>query len=137
MEQLKFELYEDELISPLMGHRLSDIESFIASLLLDARSESPLPLKSIIRRVNDAKGVKPSERTVKSIIRALRKEHAFPILSRRKPPAGYWWCGSAAEMEAFIQMFKSQAMDELHTLSKIVKQTYPYLAGQLKFDEAA
>lgn len=38
-------------------------------------------------------------------------------------------------MQAFIESFRSQALDELHTLSKIVNANYPALQGQLKFDD--
>jgi hypothetical protein len=38
-------------------------------------------------------------------------------------------------MEAFIESYRAQALDELHTLSKIVKHNYPALQGQLKFEE--
>lgn len=38
-------------------------------------------------------------------------------------------------MEAFIESFRSQALDELRTLSKIIRHNYPALQGQLKFEE--
>ncbi|HYX72155.1 MAG TPA: hypothetical protein VE732_05240 [Nitrososphaera sp.] len=135
-EQLKFKLYEEELLDPLRGHALTEIERFIASLLLDATTDKPIGIAEIIRAYAAHSGKRISDRIVKGIIRRLRKEHAFPILARRsKKPTGYWWCGSAAEMEMFIESFRSQALDELHTLSTIIKHNYPALLGQLKFDE--
>ncbi len=132
--QLKFELYEEELLNPLRGHELSDLESFVASLLLTASTHRPIGIAEIIEEVERQKNLRLTERKVKGIIRTLRKEHTFPILARRKKPTGYWWCASAQEMEAFIESFRAQALDELHTLSKIVKNNYPALQGQLRFD---
>ncbi len=102
-EQLKFELYEDELLQPLKGHELSDLESYIAGLLLHASSEQPMGIADIIRhvQVNLRKTISP--RLVKGTIRTLRKEHLFPILARRGAPAGYWWCASADEMRGTLQ----------------------------------
>jgi hypothetical protein len=87
-EELKFQTYEAELLSPLSGHELSDVESFVASLLLDANREYPVGIKTIIERVSRVKGFDLSDRKVKDIIRSLRKDHAFPILASRKPPTG-------------------------------------------------
>lgn len=124
------------MLNPLNGHELTDVEKFVASLLLDARRDFPFGIKAIIARVRCVKGSNLSERRVKRIIRSLRKDHAFPILASRQPPTGYWWCASADEMTEFIESFKSQALDELHTLSKIVKHNYPALLGQLSFEDA-
>src|ERR687883_144323 len=105
-EQLKFKLYEDELLKPLRGHELSELESFVASLLLTASTHSPIGIADIIEAVKrntlvclPGKTTKARERAVKKIIRTLRKDHTFPILSRKKKPTGYWWCASALEME--------------------------------------
>ena len=136
-EQIKFETYERELINPLRGHELTDLERYIASLLLDARSERPLGVAQIITHVEMAlAGLRIDERKVKSVIRALRKSHAFPILSRKSKPSGYWWCDSVGEMQNYIEQWKAQPLDELHTLSVIVRQNYPALAGQLRLENA-
>jgi hypothetical protein len=135
-EQLKFQRFEDELLNPLSGHELSDVERFVANLLLDASRENPVGIRRIIEQVSRAKDFDLSERKVKEIIRSLRKDHAFPILASRKPPTGYWWCASADEMAEFIGSFRSQALDELHTLSKIVRHNYPALMGQLSLEDA-
>ncbi len=134
-EQLKFETFEEELLNPLRGHELSDVEMFVSSLLLGASREHPVGIKAIILGVNASKGYELTERKVKDIIRALRKNHAFPIIASRKPPAGYWWCGSVEEMQEFIESFRSQALDELHTISQIVKHNFPALAGQLSLED--
>ena len=130
------QLFESELLNPMRGHELSPLEEFVGSLLLDASSEKPI-YNAMIRQMVQASSLHQeiSERTVKEIIRTLRKDHAFPIISRRKPPSGYWWCSSKREMEEFIEVFKSQALDELHTLSRIVKSNFPELAGQLRLEE--
>ncbi|MGH9942460.1 MAG: hypothetical protein ACRD9R_08910 [Pyrinomonadaceae bacterium] len=134
-EQLKFRLYEDELLAPLSGHELTELERFIASLLLSANTHRPVGIAEIIRSAEFILSKKVSERAVKQTIRSLRKEHKFPILARRKQPTGYWWCASTAEMQAFIESFRAQALDELHTLSQIVKHNYPALQGQLSFED--
>ena len=139
--QLKFQIFEEELLNPLRGHELSGLESFVASLLLTASTHRPIGIAEIIQVVERTNGLslkgktpKSKERAVKDIIHTLRKDHAFPILARRKNPSGYWWCASVQEMEAFIESYRSQALDELHTLSQIVRHNYPALQGQLSFD---
>lgn len=136
-EQLKFNIYEQELLNPLRGHKLSDMESYIASLLLTADTHRPIGIAEIMRSVESSLNVRINERLVKRVIRTLRKDHAFPILARKKQPSGYWWCGGISEMEAFIESFRKQALDELHTLSKIVTRNYPALQGQLRFDDVS
>ena len=134
-EQLKFGLFERELINPLHGHELTVLETYIAGLLLDASSERPIDNESIRACVHRAIGQQITSRTVKSVIRDLRRNHHFPIISRRKPPGGYWWCSSPSEMNEYIRTFRSQAVDELHTLSLIVRANYPELAGQLVLED--
>jgi hypothetical protein len=132
--QLKFELYEQELLNPLRGHELSEMESFIASLLLTASTHRPTSINEIVLAVKEQKGMRLSQRAVKRIIRELRQDHKFPILSRKASPPGYWWCASSDEMKAFIESFRRQALDELHTLSTMIKHNYPALQGQLRFE---
>jgi hypothetical protein len=127
-------MYEYELLNPLRGHQLTELESYIANLLLSANSERPIDNQMIRISVELRFQRKIDAREVKAIIRVLRKDHSFPIISRRQKPSGYWWCTSRGEMEAFIDTFKSQALDELHTLSRIVKENFPELAGQLKLE---
>jgi hypothetical protein len=131
---LKYEIFEYELFNPLRGHDLGELESYVANLLLSASSERPMDNEHIRISIQLRFEKEVDPRTVKKIIRALRKDHSFPIISRRKNPGGYWWCSSKSEMEAFIDTFKSQALDELHTLSRIVKENFPELAGQLRLE---
>jgi hypothetical protein len=153
-DDLKYELFEQELLAPSRGHVLSDDESLVAALLLDAASSRPIGIKHIVEVMNSRPRStgrrKATDRVIKDIIRTLRKEHEFPILSRKfaRPaerdksghliaeakPAGYWWCASETEMEEFVVTFSKQPMDELHTLSRIVKANFPKLAGQLQMD---
>ncbi|OLE52659.1 MAG: hypothetical protein AUG51_16950 [Acidobacteria bacterium 13_1_20CM_3_53_8] len=135
LEQLKFRLFEDELLNPLRGHELSELESFVASLLLNASSQKPIGIKEIKRAVHKHLEQRISERRVKAIIRKLRKVHFFPILSHTAEPTGYWWSESSEQMKAFAERFQEQPLDQLHTLSKMVKHNYPELAGQLKFED--
>ena len=134
-KDLKFEVLEHELLNPLRGHKLTEQEEFVANLLLDASSRCPMKIEQIIIAMGQRLGHWLKPREVKAIVRTLRKDHAFPIISRRRTPAGLWWCASADEMNAFIETFRRQALDELHTLSKIVNQNYPALAGQLRLEE--
>lgn len=133
-EQLKFLAFERELIDPLRGHELTEVEGYVSSLLLGASSARPIGIAEIRHHVELALNQRLDERTVKKIIRTLRKDHAFPILSRRRKPSGYWWCSSVEEMKSFIATFRGQALDELTTVAAIVKSNYPELAGQLRFD---
>jgi hypothetical protein len=166
--ELKHELFEAELLAPLRGHQLSEDESLIASLLLDASSERPIGIKHIVSVLNSrprresadrsqdtgkSRRRRMDDRAVKDIIRTLRKDHEFPILSRKfarkaerdeagtvtRPAtlAGYWYCQSETEMIDFIRDFQQQPLDELHTLSRIVKANYPKLTGQLTLHDAA
>src|SRR6185369_17654767 len=116
-EQRNFETFESELLNPLRGHYLTPLESYVASLLLDASKERPIDNESIrcsigLRLTEFHLRRAPDQRTIKMIVRALRKAHAFPIISSRKRPAGYWWCHSAEEMKDFVETFRSQALDE-------------------------
>jgi hypothetical protein len=133
-DKLKFRKYETELLSPLSGHALSDEESAVANLLLEATAAKPMAGKVIREELTRQFNMNLSSRTVMAIIRRLRKHHAFAILSSRQQPFGYWWCGSKQELQEFIERFKSVALDELHTLHRIVKTNYPELAGQLDFE---
>lgn len=133
--QRKFGLFENELLNPLGDHSLSPAEEFVASLLLNATAQTPIGIKRIWRESVRAEGIPElNDRKVKAIVRLLKKHHGFPILSRRHAPAGYWWCASEAEMREYLEWARSQPLDELHTLSKMVKQNYPALAGQLSLD---
>lgn len=148
--ELKYQLFEQELLNPLRGHKLTPAEAFVADTLLDATSALPVGIAEIVRLNRKLRNHEISERAVKQIIRSLRKDHEFPILSRKSEqrrkhdkqgnviaaakPAGYWWCHSEAEMVEWVTEFRKQPMDELHTLSRIVKANYPKLAGQLQLD---
>lgn len=132
--QFKFRAFEEELLSPLRGHALTELKEFVASLLLEADSSRPIKIAEIIIAAGNRFADWPTERDVKETVRSLRKDHGFPILSRKGKPAGYWWGTSVSEMEKFIEDWRKQALDELHTLSKIVKQNYPQLAGQLSLE---
>lgn len=133
--QLTFGKFEEELLNPLSGHALTGLEAFVASLLQGASSAKPIKIDAITIATGRQMGEWPNAREVKAIVRRLRKEHGFPILSRKGKPAGYWWGVTADEMEEFIWNWRKQALDELHTLSKIVKQNYPELAGQLTLED--
>lgn len=126
---------EEELIDPIFGHELKLIEAYVASLLLDATGDIPMPMAKIIEKVAEVQEVTLSNRQVRTIIRCLRRDHAFPILSRRKAPPGYWWCRTSEEMEEFTKLWQSQYFDEIETLSIMVKKNYPRLAGQLRLSD--
>jgi hypothetical protein len=133
MEQPKFRIFELEILDPLGGRELNRVEFFIAHLLLGGTADAPIGLADIRRRAVGELGKPLNPRTVKAVIRRLRRNHKLPILSSRSAPAGYWWCNSLDEMNRFIAYFRGVALDELYTLSQIVKHNYPALAGQLAF----
>lgn len=118
---------------PLDGLILSERERAVAERVMRATSKQPVRIKDLRAELSE-KGLHASERTVKDIVRTLRKQHQLRILARREKPAGYFWCENVEQMKEFIAMFKSQALDELHSLSRVVKANYPELAGQLRFD---
>lgn len=130
-----FQAFEEELANPIFGHQLTDIEAFVASLLLDVTSEKPMKSDEISEAVFNKFGERLSFRKVKLLIRSLRRDHAFPILSSRSRPFGYFWCKSQDEMIRFEQMWLKQVMDELVTLQIMKKHNYPRLANQLRFKD--
>src|SRR5215470_15988361 len=93
-----YSIFEFELLNPLRGHTLTDLESYIASLLLGASAEKPVTNEEIRIAVKLKLGTSIKERAVKDVIRTLRKERSFPIIASRTRPAGYWWCNSKQEM---------------------------------------
>jgi hypothetical protein len=127
-----FQVIEDAMMNPLEGRELTKLEAHIAVLLLDASSEKPIKTDEIIKRVSSDLSIELNFRELKKIIRSLRRNHAFPILTRRSKPAGYWWCQSIEEMKEFARLWQSQYFDEMITLSVILKTNYPKLAGQLR-----
>jgi len=131
---LPFEIFEDEVLAPIAGRDLSEIEYFVATLLLRATTEVPVKQAAIIAAARSAKGVTLSERQTRIIVRTLRRDHAFPICSRKGAPAGYWWGRTEAELEEFIRVWKAQFLDEAQTLSIMIKTNFPRLAGQLRLN---
>lgn len=132
-----FQVFEEEVLNPLGGVKLSPTEEFVANLLLDASAENPLKTAQIIEMVADGLGEEISFRELKKIIRSLRVNHAFPILSRRSKPAGLWWCQSIDEMKEFARLWQSQYFDEMRTLYVMMKHNYPRLAGQMRLPNVA
>ena len=133
---LKYELFEQELLNPLHGHDLSTDERFVAEVLLDATSARPMGIKRIRRLSKELRSVQLSDRVVKAIIRRLKKDHEFPIFSRRKRPAGFWWGTSEEEALEYFRHAQRQPLDELHTLHRMMKVNFPRLAGQLTIADA-
>lgn len=133
VEQLSFpfQIIEDEITNPISGVRMTEVETFVAGFLLDATSEHPRKMQEIIDALADAHGENVSQRQMKMIIRTLRRDRGFPILTRRSKPAGYYWCRSVKEFKEFEAMWTKQTMDELTTLQLMKRRNYPKLAGQL------
>lgn len=134
IDQMKFADLEREMLSPLHGLPLSKDELFVATMLLEATAAQPIGIKRLRRALRDA-GSPLTERHVKDIVRTLRKRHELPILSRRNLGGGFWWCENEAQMKDYVTHARKQPLDELHTLSRIVKANYPRLAGQLSLEE--
>ncbi|HQU82979.1 MAG TPA: hypothetical protein PKY59_07645 [Pyrinomonadaceae bacterium] len=127
-----FHVFEEEVLNPINGQQMSPEETFIAQMILDGTSEKPIKMQQIIDDYVDVFGEKLSERQLKIIIRSFRRDRAFPILSRRAAPAGYWWCQSVAEMKEFARLWQSQYFDEMRTLYVMMKHNFPQLAGQMR-----
>lgn len=130
-----FEVFEEELINPVKGLPLTETEAFVASLLLSATSEKPMKTIELRTAIKNNLDQDVGFRQIKIIIRNLRRNHAFPILSRRSKPAGLWWCQSVSEMKEFTRMWQSQYFDEMFTLWLIMKNNYPKLAGQMRISD--
>lgn len=130
-----FEVFEEEIANPVKGFQLTETEAFVASLLLEASSEKPMKTAEISKAIKNGLDIDVSYRELKKVIRALRRNHAFPILSRRSKPAGLWWCQSISEMKEFARLWQSQYFDEMTTLWLMMKHNYPRLAGQLKISD--
>ena len=130
-----FEVFEEELATPIKGVALTENEAFVASLLLSATSEKPMKTDDLRNAIKNQSDQDVSFREIKKIIRSLRRNHAFPILSRRSKPAGLWWCQSISEMKEFTRLWQSQYFDEMTTLWLMMKHNYPKLAGQLRISD--
>lgn len=128
---LPYEVIEDELLAPIRGVEMTDVETLVATLLLRHTSEVPIKIAGVIAAA-EARYFTLNDRQVKAIIRGFRRDRTFPICSRKSKPAGYWWGRTEAELEEFITSWKSQYLDEAKTLSLMIKANYPRLAGQLK-----
>ena len=129
------ELLEDEVLAPLRGEELSEVDFYVAcKLLREASQERPLSGEDLRYAIGMSfPDHEYDDRAVKAIVRRLRKTHSFPILSSRTAGRnGYWWCTSKDEMLSFIERFQKQPLDELHTLHKMVKRHFPELSGQLR-----
>jgi hypothetical protein len=134
--QLSFETYESEVINPLRGHKLTPMEEYISSLLLDTSKQKPITNEDIRARVKMRFNLKKLDpRTIKNVIRSLRKFHHFPILASFTKPYGYWWCQSAEQMVEYYNDARGRLLDEFHTLSVILRVNFPDYAGQLKLEE--
>ncbi|GEM_PF-3452448 len=133
-EQLRFSVFEDELIDPLRGHELTEQEAFVASLLLDASADRPRTNEELRDLLRGKFFEEYSERSIKSLILSLRDDHCFPIVASKAPPFGYWWCRSAAEMKEQWDRVRGEAVGMMSTWSRLIKQHFPELAGQLRLD---
>lgn len=130
--ELPFEVIEEAVMNPLTGIDLTENELFVAGVILAATSQTPIKMAMIIDRAFHERTVTLSTRQIRVIVRRLRRIHGFPICTRKGAPAGYWWGRTEAELEEFVTVWKSQYIDEIQTLHKMLKVNYPRLAGQLK-----
>lgn len=129
---LPFEIFEEEILAPIKGVDLTDLEYFVAVKMLRATTDFPIKQQAIIHAARVERNVELSERQVRTIVHRLRNDHGFPICSRKRNPAGYWWGRTEAELEEFASVFIAQLTDEYHTVRKMLKTNYPRLAGQLR-----
>ncbi|MEK6323585.1 MAG: hypothetical protein AABN33_18245 [Acidobacteriota bacterium] len=144
-DQLKFRVFEEELIAPLKGHKLTALESYVANLLLGATKERPLDNESIRISAGLRFDKVINDRTVKLVIEDLRRDHHFPIIASKgkkktkERPAqrpGYWWAGSADELKEWYRRVRGESVKLLQTIERIWDSNYPALAGQLKLEDA-
>lgn len=133
-EQLRFAVFEDELLNPLHGHELTEQEAFAASLLLDASAARPLNNEALRDLLRGRFFETYSERAIKALILSLRDDHSFPIVASKSQPVGYWWCRSAEEMKEQWERVRGEAVGMLATWSRLIKAHFPELAGQLRLE---
>ena len=133
---LPYEVFEEELLAPIRGVELSEIETFVAGLLLGATSAKPIKMAEIITLALHEQTVTLSDRQMRTIVRSLRRDHGFPICTRKGAPAGYWWGRTEAELEEFTKVWMAQYKDEAQTLHIMLKTNYPRLAGQIRLNLA-
>lgn len=132
--QLRFSVFEDELLNPLRGHELTPEEAFVANLLLDASATRPLNNEALRDLLRGRFCEEYSERELKALILSLRDGHSFPIVASKSKPFGYWWCRSAEEMREQWERVRGEAVGMLATWSRLIKAHFPELAGQLRLD---
>ena len=114
------------------GKLLTETELFVAGLIIHATRSVPIKQAAITEAARRSTGVVLSARTIKDIVRTLRRTHGFPVCSRKSQPAGYWWGRSEAEVEEWSNEAMRQWKDEIVTMNAVLKTNYPRLAGQLK-----
>lgn len=131
--ELPYATFEEAVIKPWTGVDMTDGERFIAALILEATTAKPIKQAEIIERFELEMG-HISDRQVRAVVRNLRRMHGFPICTRKGSPAGYYWGRTEAEMEEFIKIWKAQFVDEITTLSIMIKKNFPRLAGQLRLE---
>lgn len=130
---LPFQTLEEELMAPLRGVHLTEVEFETAKILLRATTERPVKQGDVIMRLS-MDGMFVTARQMRHIIRNLRRMHALPICSRKCSPAGYWWGRTEAELEEFAKVFFAQIEDEAQTVGIMLKKNYPRLAGQMRLE---
>ncbi len=126
--------FEEVIASSIKGRELNSLEEFIASLLFGTTAARPLKAEEISTLVRMNLSRPLGRRRLKVIIRKFRREYGFPILTRRKHPAGYWWCQSEVELLEFERMWKSQIKDESITLAKMRRWFYRENSGQERLE---
>jgi hypothetical protein len=100
----------------------------VVRALVRATPEKPISLTALCQHLA------VSDRTVKSLIEAARKDWLLPIGANRDFPSGYYWINTAAEMKQWIKVFSAQPLQELTTLHRVQKANFPELNGELTFD---
>ncbi|HEV7700511.1 MAG TPA: hypothetical protein VGO43_09820 [Pyrinomonadaceae bacterium] len=133
-QDLPFEILEEEVLAPIRGVDLTSGEFFVASKLLTATSEKPMLQEELIVSALREQELSLSRRGIRTIVRSLRRTHAFPICSRKGKPAGYWWGRSEEELAEFANVFMAQIEDEAQTVAIMLRKNYPRLAGQLRLN---
>lgn len=145
IDQLKFRDYEAEVINPLKGHKLTELEDYIANLLLGASKEKPLDNQAIRIAAGLHFDRALNDRTVKQVIEDLRRNHKFKIVGskgRRKTkdrPAqlpGYWWADSPEELRDWHRRVRGESVKLLQTIERIWDANFPEMMGQLTLEHA-
>lgn len=106
----------------------SPLERRVAALIWQHKGRrNPVPIAYLM------KWVTLSERSVKSTVEKLRREHLCPIGARRAEPVGYFVIVDAADEDEALESYRRQMISEARTVRALASKLKRLeLAGQVR-----